>query len=79
MDARFEKKGMYMLMLNYNVSCDEISCHINTLLSTVETLNPKIIYLSSENVSERLHKARISRNEIPPSSEHIQFWEERKK
>ena len=41
--------------------------------------NPKIIYLSSDNVSERLHKARINRNETPPSAKQIQFWEKRKK
>jgi hypothetical protein len=51
---------------------------LNTLIKTVDSFHPQIIYLSSNNVAERLKKARISRNETPPSDEQIRFWENRK-
>lgn len=63
---------------NYNASFDRIICHINTLIEAVNQLCPRVIYLSSENVAERLRKARINRKEPPPSTEQIQFWENRK-
>ena len=66
------------LIQNYNASYDEIVCHINSLLESVDLCNPQIIYFSSENVAERLHKAHISRNQAPPSFDVINFWEERK-
>ena len=66
------------LLQNYNASFDEITCHIQTLLKTVDKLNPQIVYLSSDNVAERLYKARISRKQTVPSSEQIRYWEERK-
>ena len=67
------------LRLNYNATCEEIVCHLNILLETVAMLAPRIIYLSSDNVAERLQKARENRNETSPSAEQIQFWEERKR
>jgi len=67
------------LRSNYNASCDKIINHIKTLLNTIDTLSPIVIYLSADNVSERLRKARISREETPPSVEQIHFWEERKR
>ena len=67
------------MIRNFNVSCDQAISHINSLIEIVLSLNPRIVYLSSENVAERLHDARLSRKETPPSAEQIQFWEERKR
>jgi GrpB-like predicted nucleotidyltransferase (UPF0157 family) len=64
---------------NYGASLDQIAQHINTLIETVNQLHPQVIYLSSENVAERLRKARISRKETIPSTEQIRFWEQRKR
>ena len=66
------------MMRNYDASCEQIVRHLNTLIEAVESLHPQIIYLSSDSVSERLQKARTSRNESPPSIEQVWFWEERK-
>jgi hypothetical protein len=66
------------MIRNYRVSNDQATHHVNTLIKTIRNLNPLICYLSSENVSEQLQKARISRNQTPPTAEQIGFWEERK-
>ncbi|MGI5899788.1 MAG: GrpB family protein [Christensenellales bacterium] len=66
------------MMRNYDASYEQIVHHLNALIKAVESLHPQIIYLSSDSVSERLQKARTSRNEAPPSVEQIRFWEERK-
>jgi len=63
---------------NYNATSEQITCHLNTLIETVNSFYPQIIYLSSDNVAERLKKARTSRKETPPSDEQIIFWEKRK-
>ena len=63
---------------NYNAMCEQIICHLNTLIETVGSFNPQIVYLSSDDVAERLKKARISRGETPPSDEQIRFWKNRK-
>jgi GrpB-like predicted nucleotidyltransferase (UPF0157 family)/deoxyadenosine/deoxycytidine kinase len=63
---------------NYNATSEQITCHLNTLIETVGSFHPQIIYLSSDNVAERLKKARISRMETQPSDEQIRFWENRK-
>lgn len=64
---------------NYNISCDQAISHVNALIKAVHSLNPRVVYLSSDNVAERLRDARISRKETPPSAEQIQFWKERKR
>jgi hypothetical protein len=63
---------------NYNASREQIINHVNTLIEVVRRLSPRIIYLSSDDVAERLQKARISRKEPPPTAKQIRFWEERK-
>ena len=63
---------------NYNATSEQITCHLNTLIETIDSFRPQIIYLSSDNIAERLRKARISRKETPPSDEQIRFWEKRK-
>ena len=63
---------------NYNATSEQITCHLNTLIETVGSFHPQIIYLSSDNVAERLKKARAGRNETPPSDGQIRFWENRK-
>jgi len=67
------------MMRNYNADIEQISHHLNTLIEAVSSLRPKIIYLSSDNVAERLRKARISRQQTSLSNGQILFWEERKK
>jgi len=66
------------LMRNYNVSKEQAISHVNTLIEAVIPLNPLVVYLSSENVAERLKKARECRKQSSPSDEYIQFWKERK-
>lgn len=66
------------MMRNYNASCDQITDHVNNLIDAVNQLHPMVVYLSSDYVAERLRKARVCRNEAPPSAEQIRFWEARK-
>lgn len=66
------------LMRNYNSSKDEITEHLEMLLETIRLLDPVIFYLSSENVSGRLKKARQSRKQTPLSNDQISFWKKRK-
>jgi hypothetical protein len=64
---------------NYNISGEQAVSHVNKLIEAVNILSPQVIYLSSNNVAERLRKAQLSRKKQPPSAERIQFWEKRKK
>ena len=66
------------MMRNYNASHEQITTHINMLVGTVRTLCPYIVYLSADNIAERLRKARVSRNQTLPSDTQIQFWKTRK-
>ncbi len=66
------------LIRNYNASKSELVNHIEKLLQTIHSLNPVIFYLSSEDVRERLIKARQSRGQTYPDDERINFWEKRK-
>jgi len=67
------------MMRNYNATSKQIASHLNMLLDAINVLNPKIIYLSTDNVAKRLRKSHISREQNPPSDEQVQFWEARKK
>jgi len=66
------------MIRNYNATIHQIAQHLNTLIRIVNLLNPRLIYLSSDNVAERLQRARMCRNQSPPSEEKIRFWERRK-
>ena len=66
------------LIRNYNVSKSELVNHIEKLLQTIHNLNPIVFYLSTEDVRERLIKARQSRGQAYPDYERIKFWEKRK-
>lgn len=66
------------MMRNYEASCNQITCHINTLAEAVNPLRSRVIYLSSNDVAERLKKAHISRKQTAPSTEQVQFWQKRK-
>ena len=66
------------LIRNYNASEDEMVKHLEILLQIISHLNPIVFYLSSENICERLIKARQNRGQTPPSIEQIRFWGRRK-
>jgi len=63
---------------NYNASRAQVIHHVNTLIDTVNSFQPWVIYLSSENVAEQLRNARKCRKQSPPTKRQIQFWENRK-
>jgi len=66
------------MIRNYNASYDQVIHHVNTLVETVNSFNPWVVYLSSNNVAEQLRKARICRKQSPPTKKQIQFWENHK-
>ena len=66
------------MMRNYNASTAEMVNHLETLLQAINFLNPIVFYLSSENVRERLTKARQSRGQTPLKDRGVEFWEKRK-
>jgi len=63
---------------NYNASENEMVKHLVSLLQVVNSLNPIVFYLASDNVKNRLLAARKSRRQIPPTDEQLSFWEKRK-
>jgi len=67
------------MMRNYGASHRQIITHVNMLAGTVKQLDPNIVYLSTNNVSEQLKRARLNRGQSPPSAAQIHFWEKRKK
>ena len=66
------------LIRNYNASEAELIEHLEILINVIRHLNPIVIYLSSENVEERLIKARHCRGQTSPTKDKIKFWEKRK-
>jgi len=66
------------LLRNYNVSEDEIVSHLSELLKVVQPFNPVAFYLSSQDVRDRLTKARESRGQTIPTEEQINYWQNRK-
>lgn len=66
------------LLRNYNASLEQIKKHIKRLQDKINMFNPLVIYLSSDNVEQRLIEARNSRGQMPPSDEQILFWKKRK-
>lgn len=66
------------MVRNYNASVTEMVAHLEALLQVISSLNPIIFYLSSNNVRDRLIKARQSRRQTPLTDEQIKFWEKRK-
>lgn len=77
-DASLVAHMMNDLVRNYNASKSELVNHLEKLLQTIRNLNLIIFYLSSENVRERLIKARQDRRQTYPDDEKIKFWERRK-
>jgi thymidylate kinase len=77
-DGSFLHHQINDLIRNYNASEDDIFKHLTELLRIVQPLNPIIFYLSSQNVGERLKKARDSRGQNEPTKDAINFWEKRK-
>ncbi len=62
----------------YSMADEDIVNHISHLLSIIQTLNPVILYLSSNDVGACLRQARKKRNQSAASEEQIAFWTKRK-
>ena len=62
----------------YNATHKQIAHHMNTLIKAVGSFDPQIVYLSSDDITERLRKAHISRKQSEPTEEQILFWTKRK-
>jgi hypothetical protein len=66
------------LIRNYNATEDQIAAYLSVLIRTIESLNPMVFYLSTQDVCSQLTKARQSRGQTPPAYEQIVFWQKRK-
>ncbi|ACV61561.1 hypothetical protein Dtox_0642 [Desulfofarcimen acetoxidans DSM 771] len=66
------------LIQNYNATNGMIASHLTSLLAVMSPYGPLLYYLSSEDVGERLAKARESRGQTLATAERIAFEEERK-
>jgi|GEM_PF-273970 len=66
------------MMRNYDAPMEAILAHVNTMLEIVSDFDPLVVYLSDENVEERLVKARNERNQPPASPKSIEFWQKRR-
>jgi hypothetical protein len=67
------------IMRNYNATPKQINNHVYALTQAITAHRPLVVYLSSDNVAERLAKACISRNQPPRTPEQMTFWEKRKR
>jgi predicted ATPase len=65
------------LLTVYQADEDEITVHIRSLLQAIETYQPIVFYLFSNNVGRRLAEARQSRGQTPPTDEQVGYWENR--
>ncbi|WP_312370076.1 hypothetical protein [Lachnoclostridium sp.] len=52
---------------------------MDALIQIIRPMDPIIFHLSSDNVCERLIKARSNRGQTSPDNGQIEFWEKRKK
>ncbi len=55
----------------YNASKEEISLYMNNLIGKVKSLNPKIIYLSQESVTETI--SRVARERKSPGHDGVDW------
>ena len=67
------------LIREYGASDEVVAKHILKLLDVIQTLNPIVFYLLSNDVGKCLTQARISRKQSIPTEERIAFWENRKR
>ena len=67
------------LIREYSASDEAIANYLSNLVTIIKPLNPILFYFSSDNVSERLIQARISRKQSTPTIDRIDFWENRKR
>ena len=67
------------MLREYNAPDDVIINHLSALLHVIQQFNPVVFYLSTDDVGQRLHQARASRNQSVPTEEGIAFWENRKR
>jgi nicotinamide riboside kinase len=67
------------LIRSYNVAPSQAVKHINTLTTTLAASDARVVYLFSNDIADRLVKARASRGEKPPTEEQIRFWKARRR
>ena len=67
------------LIREYSAPDIVITNYLLDLVTIIRPLNPILFYLSSNDVSERLIQARISRKQSTPTNDYIAFWENRKR
>lgn len=77
-DASFVSHMTNDLIRNYNADKMELTEHLEKLIDIIRTMNPLVFYLLSDDVTERLIKARRCRNQSPPDDNRIEFWKKRK-
>ncbi len=78
-DGAFLHHPINDLLRNYAASDEQLLKHMKTILQMITLLNPVVYYLSSDNVEERLKKARQSRGQNTATTDQIYFWENRKR
>jgi len=67
LDGSFLHHQINDLIRNYNASEEDIVTYLTELLQTVQSLNPIMFYLTSQDVGERLAKAQDSRGKAAPT------------
>ena len=65
------------LMRNYRSTTDNMAQHINALIEAVQSLQPLMYYLYTDDLEKRVTEARIARKQQPLSSTQLQFWKDR--
>ncbi len=78
-DGAFLHHPINDLLRNFDASDEQLFKHSKAILQMIAPLKPVVFYLSSDNVEERLRKARQSRGQNAPTPDQIHFWENRKR
>ena len=67
------------MMRNYNIDEEQAIYHITTLLSSLNNIKRRILYMKTNNIGKQLTKAYSDRKQGTPTNEKIDFWEKRYK
>ena len=67
------------MMRNYNIDGEQAIYHITTLLSSLNNIKRRILYMKTNNIGKQLTKAYSDRKQGTLTNEKIDFWEKRYK
>lgn len=65
------------MLRNYRADEETVLSHVKTLLSALDGIPRRIVYLETRNIARSLTAAHCDRGQHPPTDAQIAFWETR--